>query len=209
MSNFGRVYYANLMSSPVLAAALLFAEKERALLAGVTWGVRVSGPLALSCIMGVAMSHASYLLRSHAAATTAAVVGIACKLLSVVLNLAICEQPLHAALFRCVPALYGVVGWLYAGRSAERRQAWLWGARGELECTVTAIGERAGTWHTECEACGRCRARRNPFTKFPCTQGTGTPALCSWGFCCWAFLQLPCTGKSARELACFSAGCMV
>ena len=70
----------------------MFIKKEQALLAGTVWTLRVLGPVVLSCIMGVAMSHASYLLRSHASATTAAVVGIVCKLLSVVLNLAIWDK---------------------------------------------------------------------------------------------------------------------
>ena len=95
MSNWARVYYANMMSSPILAAVLLAARKERALLAATAWTVSNAAPLALSCVVGAAMSHASYLLRSHAAATTAAVVGIVCKLLSVTINLAIWDK--HAA----------------------------------------------------------------------------------------------------------------
>jgi GDP-mannose transporter len=95
MGNWARVYYANLMSSPLLAAALLFLPKERALLAATQWTLPVAGPVLLSCVVGVAMSHASYLLRSHAAATTAAVVGIVCKLLSVSINLVIWDK--HAS----------------------------------------------------------------------------------------------------------------
>lgn len=89
VSNWARVYYANLMSSPILVIMLALAPKERALLAATQWRLANAGPLALSCVVGAAMSHASYLLRSHAAATTAAVVGIVCKLLSVSINLVI------------------------------------------------------------------------------------------------------------------------
>ena len=89
MGNWARVYYANLMSAPLLAGVLLFSYQERALLAATKWTLWTAGPTLLSCVVGVAMSHASYLLRSHAAATTAAVVGIVCKLLSVTINLVI------------------------------------------------------------------------------------------------------------------------
>ena len=76
MTNWARVFYANAMSAPVLGAVLLLASEERALVAATQWTLSNAGPLALSCAVGVAMSHASYLLRSNAAATTAAVVGI-------------------------------------------------------------------------------------------------------------------------------------
>lgn len=92
MDNWARVFYANLVSSPVLMVIFAFAKKEQAILARMDWNFTVVGPFLLSCIMGVAMSHASYLLRSYAAATTAAVVGIMCKLLSVVLNVAIWDK---------------------------------------------------------------------------------------------------------------------
>ncbi|KAI8464704.1 MAG: solute carrier protein [Monoraphidium minutum] len=107
MSNWARVYYANLMSSPVLLAVFLAAKKEQALLAAASWGPRVAGPLALSCAMGVAMSHASYLLRSHAAATTAAVVGIVCKLVSVALNVVIWDR--HAGPLQIGFLLMGIL----------------------------------------------------------------------------------------------------
>ncbi len=106
MSNWSRVYYANLMSSPVLLLVLAASKSEQLLLAKTTWGLGVSGPLALSCVMGVAMSHASYLLRSHAAATTAAVVGIVCKLLSVALNVAIWDK--HASFLQLGFLLVGI-----------------------------------------------------------------------------------------------------
>jgi solute carrier family 35 protein len=106
MSNWARVYYANLMSSPLLALAFVFIKKEQALLASTVWTVKVAGPVLLSCVMGVAMSHASYLLRSHASATTAAVVGIVCKLLSVALNLVIWDK--HAGPTQLAFLLVGI-----------------------------------------------------------------------------------------------------
>lgn len=106
MGNWARVYYANLMSSPLLALVLLVAKQERALLAATEWTIACAGPVLLSCVVGVAMSHASYLLRSHAAATTAAVVGIVCKLLSVSINLVIWDK--HASAVQLAFLLTGI-----------------------------------------------------------------------------------------------------
>jgi solute carrier family 35 protein len=106
MGNWARVYYANAMSSPLLVLVLLFAKKEQALLAATQWTLATAGPVVLSCVVGVAMSHASYLLRSHASATTAAVVGIVCKLLSVSLNLMIWDK--HATGVQLAFLLMGI-----------------------------------------------------------------------------------------------------
>lgn len=119
MGNWARVYYANMMSAPLLAGVLLFAEKERALLAATKWTMSNAGPVLLSCIVGVAMSHSSYLLRSHAAATTAAVVGIVCKLVSVALNLVIWDK--HAGPLQLGFLLTGIFA-AAAYRQAPMRQ---------------------------------------------------------------------------------------
>ncbi|GBF88510.1 hypothetical protein Rsub_01225 [Raphidocelis subcapitata] len=120
MNNWARVFYANAMSAPVLAAVLLAAGKERALLAATRWTLANAGPVALSCAVGVAMSHSSYLLRSHASATTAAVVGIVCKLLSVLINLAIWDR--HAGPTQLAFLLVGIFA-AAAYRQAPLRSA--------------------------------------------------------------------------------------
>ena len=107
MDNWARVFYGNAMSVPVLAIMFAALRKEQAVVAAANWAsAAVSGPLLLSCAMGVAMSHASYLLRSCAAATTAAVVGIVCKLVSVALNIAVMDQ--HATGVQLAFVLLGI-----------------------------------------------------------------------------------------------------
>jgi solute carrier family 35 protein len=92
MSNFARVFYANALAAPVMALIYLASPGERALVARANWGPPLLAPLLLSCVVGVAMSHSSYLLRASMSAATAALVGIACKLLSVVLNILIWDK---------------------------------------------------------------------------------------------------------------------
>ena len=49
-------------------------------------------PLALSCLCGLGMSHATYMLRGAVSATAFTVVGIMCKMLTVIINCAIWDQ---------------------------------------------------------------------------------------------------------------------
>ncbi|KAF6261593.1 hypothetical protein COO60DRAFT_1459090 [Scenedesmus sp. NREL 46B-D3] len=90
MSNWGRVYYTNLLSG--LALLMVFP----CLL------------LFLSCAVGVCMSHAGYLMRSNVSATAGVVVGVVCKLGSVVLNLLIWDQ--HASPPQLALLVLGLVG---------------------------------------------------------------------------------------------------
>jgi solute carrier family 35 len=87
MTNWGRVYYTNFLSCCALVLVFPFCRGEHALLRTVS----VSGPqaalLLLSCIIGVCMSHAGYLMRSNVSATAGVVVGVVCKIGSVLLNL--------------------------------------------------------------------------------------------------------------------------
>jgi GDP-mannose transporter len=53
-------------------------------------------PLVLSCVVGVCMSHASYLLRDNVSATLFTVVGILCKIVTVIINFMIWDK--HATL---------------------------------------------------------------------------------------------------------------
>ncbi|GLC45730.1 hypothetical protein PLESTF_000598600 [Pleodorina starrii] len=94
MTNWGRVYYANLMAFLPLAAVLPFMG-ELQLVRGLRWTPAGAGALALSCVLGVAMSHASYLLREAVSATLFTIVGIICKALTVILNVMIWDK--HAS----------------------------------------------------------------------------------------------------------------
>lgn len=78
MTNWGRVFYTNFLALPPLMVALPMLN-EQAVLYKLTWGWSTLGPLVLSCVVGVAMSHASYLLRETVSATYFTIVGILCK----------------------------------------------------------------------------------------------------------------------------------
>ncbi|EFJ44859.1 hypothetical protein VOLCADRAFT_64353, partial [Volvox carteri f. nagariensis] len=94
MTNWGRVYYANLMASVPLLVVLPLTG-EGAVLRGLTWSIPGISTLALSCVLGVAMSHASYLLREAVSATLFTIVGIICKVVTVVINVVIWDK--HAS----------------------------------------------------------------------------------------------------------------
>ncbi|GFR42891.1 hypothetical protein Agub_g3883 [Astrephomene gubernaculifera] len=94
MTNWGRVYYANLLALlPLLVAVPLMGEP--AVLAGLSWGGGRVAVLALSCALGVGMSHASYLLREAVSATAFTIVGILCKVLTVIINVMLWDK--HAS----------------------------------------------------------------------------------------------------------------
>jgi hypothetical protein len=58
MSNWGRVWYTNILAGVLLAAVFPFCSQEHAALAAAGFTAPQTITLALSCIVGVAMSHA-------------------------------------------------------------------------------------------------------------------------------------------------------
>lgn len=92
MSNWGRVYYTNILGGVFLALVFPFCSHEHAALAVSGFSVPQLVTLGLSCVVGVAMSHAGYLLRSNVSATAGVVVGVVCKIGSVLFNLLIWDQ---------------------------------------------------------------------------------------------------------------------
>jgi len=85
MTNWGRVYYTNLLAlAPMIF--ILPSLKEQDKLAGVVWDSQVLVPLILSCTVGVCMSHSAYLLRDAVSATLFTIVGILCKIFTVLIN---------------------------------------------------------------------------------------------------------------------------
>jgi len=94
MTNWGRVYYTNLLALPVVAVMLPSVGEQIALNA-ITWTPQVLAPLLLSCAVGVAMSHSSYYLRDTVSATFFTIVGILCKILTVIINMLIWDK--HAS----------------------------------------------------------------------------------------------------------------
>lgn len=92
MTNWGRVYYTNLLGSTVLLAVFCFSSGEHEFLRTYQFSHAQVLLLLVSCLMGMCMSHASFLMRSNVSATASVVVGIVCKILSVLINLVIWDQ---------------------------------------------------------------------------------------------------------------------
>eukprot|EP00879_Flechtneria_rotunda_P005403 GHRR01005694.1.p1 GENE.GHRR01005694.1~~GHRR01005694.1.p1 ORF type:complete len:363 (+),score=47.19 GHRR01005694.1:572-1660(+) len=95
MTNWGRVFYTNFLSAMALLVVFLFCSSEHKLLKHATFNPPQVSLLLLSCAVGVCMSHAGYLMRSNVSATAGVVVGVVCKIGSVLLNLMIWDQ--HAS----------------------------------------------------------------------------------------------------------------
>lgn len=95
MTNWGRVYYTNFLSSLALLAVFPFCTGEHELLKNYAWNPPQIILLFVSCAIGVCMSHAGYLMRSNVSATAGVVVGVVCKIGSVLINLLIWDQ--HAS----------------------------------------------------------------------------------------------------------------
>lgn len=85
MTQWGRVLYNNLIGMVPLAVIGL-ATREVAEVAEMQWSVASLVALGLSCGVGVGMSYTSFWVRSMVSATAFTVVGIMCKLGTVVLN---------------------------------------------------------------------------------------------------------------------------
>ena len=97
MNNWGRVYYTNLLSClPVSVLLILFREDKDF----NTWlDTKADGyawmALAASCICGIGMSYAAFFCRSSVSATMFTVVGIICKIATIVVNCLIWDK--HAS----------------------------------------------------------------------------------------------------------------
>eukprot|EP00192_Tetraselmis_astigmatica_P013380 CAMPEP_0117674594 /NCGR_PEP_ID=MMETSP0804-20121206/15126_1 /TAXON_ID=1074897 /ORGANISM="Tetraselmis astigmatica, Strain CCMP880" /LENGTH=332 /DNA_ID=CAMNT_0005483483 /DNA_START=131 /DNA_END=1129 /DNA_ORIENTATION=- len=99
MSNWGRVYYTNLLScGPVLLMVFLFQEQSVIMAKeGVhEWNLASTAALLVSCAVGVAMSYSAFLLRAMVSATSFTVVGIMCKIATVIINCTIWDK--HASM---------------------------------------------------------------------------------------------------------------
>uniref|UniRef100_A0A6U0XPX6 EamA domain-containing protein n=1 Tax=Rhizochromulina marina TaxID=1034831 RepID=A0A6U0XPX6_9STRA len=91
MSTWSRVYYNNVLSIiPTLMLGASF--NEFAPLTTVEWTYNSIIALALSCAVGVGISYAGFNLRKLVTATTFTVIGVLCKICSVLLNLVIWDK---------------------------------------------------------------------------------------------------------------------
>lgn len=96
IDNWTRVIYTNAMAGSLLLFAIPFARSEREIIATVHWTWTDLSILATSCMVGIGVSHSAYVMRSSCSATLSAVVGILCKVLTVLINLLIWDK--HASM---------------------------------------------------------------------------------------------------------------
>jgi len=118
MSTWTRVYYNNMLSIPMALGCYIFTGQPKFL--QVDWGVMAIVAVGLSCIVGVAISYAGFNLRKQVSATSFTVVGVVCKVVTVLINDFIWSQHSngmgHLGLATCIFA-----GFLYERAKAEQR----------------------------------------------------------------------------------------
>lgn len=95
MDNWTRVVYTNAMAGSILALAVPFVKGEHAAVAALPWTAMAASTLLTSCLIGIGVSHSAYVMRSACSATLSALVGILCKVLTVLINICLWEK--HAS----------------------------------------------------------------------------------------------------------------
>jgi GDP-mannose transporter len=95
VDNWTRVVYTNAMAGLLLAFAIPFVKGEHATVAALPWTATAVSTLLSSCLIGIGVSHSAYVMRSACSATLSAVVGILCKVFTVLIN--ICLWDKHAS----------------------------------------------------------------------------------------------------------------
>jgi len=106
MTTWSRVYYNNALSiPPTLILGVIFGEFNS--LEAVEWAPGQIFALLLSCIVGVGISYAGFNLRKQVTATTFTVVGVLCKIASVLLNILIWDKHANAMGMICLTVCIG------------------------------------------------------------------------------------------------------
>lgn len=95
VDNWTRVVYTNAMAGSLLATLLPFVRAEHEVLIAMDWTPNVTMTLLVSCFIGIGVSHSAYVMRSSCSATLSAVVGILCKVFTVLINMLIWDK--HAS----------------------------------------------------------------------------------------------------------------
>lgn len=111
LDNWTRVVYTNGMAGLILVVALPFATNERAVIAATTWTVSKLAVIIASCVVGMGVSHSAYLMRSNCSATMSAVVGIMCKVITVIINVLIWDK--HASRDEFVCLAFGLMAGMF------------------------------------------------------------------------------------------------
>ena len=92
MSDWSRVYYTNILASIPFTVMFLQCSNEMTSIKYFPISHSLIFMLLMSCVWGIGMSHATYVLRDAVSATSFTVVGIMCKVFSVIVNLIIWEN---------------------------------------------------------------------------------------------------------------------
>jgi solute carrier family 35 len=95
LDNWTRVVYTNAMAGSLLAMSVPFVRAERVVATNVVWTPGSITILIASCVIGLGVSHSAYVMRSACSATLSAVIGILCKVITVIINIAIWDK--HAS----------------------------------------------------------------------------------------------------------------
>ena len=113
-SNWGRVYYCNLLASMPLIFTGLGSNET----AAIDWSFEGTAALAFSCVLGLAMSYFAFLARKLVSATYFSVIGNVCKLVTVCINYVIWDK--HATPFG-IACLMGCLASAYFYEQAPLR----------------------------------------------------------------------------------------
>jgi len=114
-SNWGRVYYSNLL--PCLPLAMgYYAEHEE-----LTFTQASTGALLLSCALGVGMSYFAFLARSLVSATYFTIIGNVCKILTIIINVSIWDK--HASPVGIACLLLCLVGTYFYEQAPLRKDS--------------------------------------------------------------------------------------
>jgi len=109
MSTWTRVYYNNTLSLPMAVISLVVVDDMRFL--RVDWNIGAIGIVLLSCAIGVGISYAGFNLRQLVSATSFTVVGVVCKLVTILINDIIWKHHSnvlgHIGLFICIASGFG------------------------------------------------------------------------------------------------------
>lgn len=117
MTAWGRVFYTNTLAS-VPVAILAFATEYQQL-SLVDWS-SISAVLTMSCVCGISLSYFGFVLRDAVSATSFTIVGVGCKLFTVMLNMLIWKKHADANGTMCLlVALFASVAY----EQSPRRQA--------------------------------------------------------------------------------------
>jgi solute carrier family 35 len=118
VDNWTRVIYTNAMAGSLLAFAIPFVKGEHAAAAALPWTTTALSTLTTSCLIGIGVSHSAYVMRSACSATLSAVVGILCKVLTVVINIVIWDK--HASTVELAFLALGLISGAFYEQAALR-----------------------------------------------------------------------------------------